>query len=213
MEGVHAALELARTDAHKGDAVTVVLVHVGLNLKDKAGEVVGRRVHGLARKGVLVGQRRRCQAQELLQEGLHTKVGERRAKEGRAKLAAGHGVKIQLIARTVKQLDIVHQVAMVLFANELVELGIAQLGLDFGDLLGGVGVAIALKGDHVARLSIKDATEVAARANRPVHGIRVDAQDILDLFHKLKGIASLAVELVHKGEDGNVAQGANAGTA
>ena len=62
----------------------------------------------------------------------------------------------------------------------------------------------------MARLSIKDATEVAARANRPVHGIRVDAQDILDLFHKLKGIAGLAVELVHKGEDGNVAQGANA---
>ena len=81
-----------------------------------------------------------------MQKGLHTKVGKRRAKEGRAKLAAGHGVEVQLIARTVEQLDLVPKVAMVLFANELVELGIAQLGLDFGDLLGGVGVAIALKG-------------------------------------------------------------------
>ena len=36
MEGVHAALELARADAHKGDAVAVVLVHIGLDLKDRS---------------------------------------------------------------------------------------------------------------------------------------------------------------------------------
>ena len=33
VEGIHAALELARTNAHKGDAIAVVLVHVGLDLK------------------------------------------------------------------------------------------------------------------------------------------------------------------------------------
>ncbi len=37
---------------------------------------------------------------------------------------------------------------MVLLADELVHGGVAQLGLDLGDLLGGVGVTIALKGDN-----------------------------------------------------------------
>ena len=95
---------------------------------------------------------------------------------------------------------------MVLLADELVHGRIAQLGLDLGDLLGGVGVAIALKGNDATGLTIEHAAEVAAAADRPVHGIRIDAQDVLDLFHELKRIASLVVELVHKGEDGNVAQ-------
>ena len=95
---------------------------------------------------------------------------------------------------------------MVFLADELVHGRIAQLGFDLGDLFGGVGVAVALKGNDVTSLTIEHAAEVAAAADRPVHGIRIDAQDILDLFHELKRIASLVVELVHKGEDGNVAQ-------
>ncbi len=55
-------------------------------------------------------------------------------------------------------------------------------------------------------LTVEHATEIAAAADRPVHGIRINAQNVLDLFHELKRIASLVVELVHKGEDGNVAQ-------
>ena len=96
---------------------------------------------------------------------------------------------------------------MVLLADKLVHGGVAQLGLDLGDLLGGIGVAVALKGDNATGLTVEHAAEIATAANRPVHGIRIDAQDILDLFHELKRIASLVVELVHKGEDGNVAQG------
>ena len=98
---------------------------------------------------------------------------------------------------------------MVLLADELVHGRIAQLGLDLGDLLGGVGVAVALKGNDATGLTIEHAAEVAAAADRPVHGIRIDAQDVLDLFHELKRVASLVVELVHKGKDGNVAQRAD----
>ena len=184
----------------------MVLVHVGLDLKDKAAKVVAARIDRLAGERVGVGARRRGQAQELLEEGLHAKVGERRAKERRAQLAAGHGIQVELVTGTIEQLDIVHQVLMVLLANELVHGRIAQLGLDLGDLLGGVGVTVALKGNDATSLAIKHAAEVATAADRPVHGIGVDAQNVLDLFHELKRIASLVVELVHKGEDGNVAQ-------
>ena len=209
VEGVHAALELARANAHKGDAVAVVLVHVGLDLKHKAAKVVAAGIDRFAGERIGIGARRRGQTQELLEEGLHTKVGERRAKERRAQLAAGHGIQVELVAGAIEQLDVVHQVLMVLFANKLVHGGVAQLGLDLGDLLGGVGVAVALKGDNATGLAIEHTAEVAAAADRPVHGIRIDAQDVLDLFHELKRIASLVVELVHKGKDGNVAQRAD----
>ena len=206
MEGVHAALELARANAHKGDAVAVVLVHVGLDLKHKAAKVVAAGIDRFAGERIGIGARRRGQTQELLEEGLHAKVGERRAKERRAQLAAGHGIQIELVAGTIEQLDVVHQVLMVFLADELVHGRIAQLGLDLGDLLGGVGVAVALKGNDATSLTIEHAAEIAAAADRPIHGIRIDTQDVFDLFHELKWIASLVVELVHKGEDGNVAQ-------
>ena len=206
VEGIHAALELARANAHKSDAVAVVLVHVGLDLKDKAAKVVAAGIDRLAGERIGIGARRRGQTQELLEEGLHAKVGERRAKERRAQLAAGHGIQVELVAGAIEQLDVVHQVLMVLFANKLVHGRIAQLGLNLGDLLGGIGVAVALKGDNATGLAVEHAAEVAAATDRPVHGIRIDSQDVLDLFHELKRIASLVVELVHKGEDGNVAQ-------
>ena len=205
VEGVHAALELARANAHKSDAVAVVLVHVGLDLKDKAAKVVAAGIDRLAGKRIGIGARRRGQTQELLEEGLYAKVGKRRAKERRTQLAASHSVQVELVAGAIEQLDVVHQVPMILFANKLVHGRIAQLGLDLGDFLGGVGVTVALKGNDATGLTVEHAAEVAAAADRPVHGIRIDAQDVLDLFHELKRIASLVVELVHKGEDGNVA--------
>ena len=209
VEGVHAALELARANAHKGDAVAVVLVHVGLDLKHKAAKVVAAGIDRFAGERIGIGARRRGQTQELLEEGLHAKVGERRAKERRAQFAAGHGIQVELVAGTIEQLDIVHQVLMVLLADELIHGRIAKLGLDLGDLLGSVGVAVALKGDDATGLTVEHAAEVAAAADRPIHRIRIDAQDVLDLFHELKRIASLVVELVHKGEDRNVTQRTN----
>ncbi len=165
-----------------------------------------RRLHRLARQHVSVRQWRRCQAQELLQKRLHAKVSKRRAKEGRRELAAAHGIQVKLVARTVKKLDVVHQVLVILFANQAIHGWIAQLGLHLGNLLGSVCVAVTLKGNHAAGLTVKDTAEVATRTNRPVHRIRANAQHVLNLFHKLKGVARLAVELVYKGKDRNVAQ-------
>ena len=202
--GIHAALELAGADAHEGDAVAVVLVHVGLDLEDKAREIVARGLHRLTGELVGVGARRGGKAQELLEEGLHAKVGERRAKERRRELAAGDRIQVKLVSGTIQELDVVHQVAVVLLANELVHGGVAQLGLNLRDLLSGVGAAVALEGNDASGLAVKDSAEVAAGANGPVHGIRPDAQDVLDLLHELEGVSRVVVELVDEGEDGDV---------
>jgi hypothetical protein len=87
--------------------------------------------------------------------------------------------------------------------------GAAQLGFDFGDLFGGVGVAVALEGDHVAAFAVEDAAEVAPAADGPVHRVGGNSQDVFDLFHQIEGVAGFAVEFVDEGEDGDVAQGAH----
>ena len=98
---------------------------------------------------------------------------------------------------------------MVLLADELVELGSSQLGFYFGDLLCRVGVPIALESDHMARFAVEHAAEVAPAADGPVHGIGVYPQHGLDFFHEVERIARLAVELVHKGEDGDMPERAD----
>ena len=67
-------------------------------------------------------------------------------------------------------------------------------------------MAVALERNDAARIAVEDALEVAARANGPGHGIGANPQDVLDLLHEVEGVARVVVELVHKGEDGNVAQ-------
>ena len=81
----------------------MVLVHIGLDLKHKAAKVVAAGINRLAGERIGIGARRRGQTQELLEEGLHAKVGERRAKERRAQLAAGHGIQVELVAGTIEQ--------------------------------------------------------------------------------------------------------------
>ena len=111
--------------------------------------------------------------------------------------------------RAVQELDIVHERVVIFLADELVELGGAELRLDFAHLLRSVRMAIALEGDHTTAGAVEHAAEVPAAADRPVHGVRADAQHGLDLFHELEGVADLAVELVHEREDGDAAQGAH----
>ena len=79
--GFHAALELARADAHESDTVAVGLVHVGLNFKDEGRELVAAGVNGLAGQAVHAGQRGGGEPQEVLKEGLHAEVGQGRAEE------------------------------------------------------------------------------------------------------------------------------------
>ena len=206
VERLHAALELARADAHERDAVAVILVHVRLDFEHEAREFLALRVDFLAAQGVKVGARRGGQVQELLQERLHAEVRERRAEEHRRQLARQHGVKVELVGGAVEQLDVVHQVAVVFLADQLVKRGVAQFGLDLGNLFRRVAAAFAVEGDDVARLAVEHAAERAAVADGPVHGVRADAEHRLDLFHKLERIAAFAVHLVHEREDGDMAQ-------
>ena len=90
-------LELAGADPHKGDPVPVGLVHVGLDLEDKGGEVLGEGVDLPDVRNAAEGGR--GHAQELLQEGLHAEVGQSGAEEHRAQRPGADGVHIEVPAR------------------------------------------------------------------------------------------------------------------
>src|SRR5690606_2077586 len=69
--------DLARAQAHEGDAVAVARVHVGLDLEHEAGELRFVRIHGaLARRARL---RAGCMFGEGAQQLLHAEVADGRA--------------------------------------------------------------------------------------------------------------------------------------
>ena len=72
-----------------------------------------------------------------------------------------------------------------------------------------VGPAVAGEGQHLAGIAVEHALKLLAAADGPVHGVGLDAQDLLDVLHQLKGIAGFAVHLIDEGEDGDVTQGAD----
>ena len=74
LEILGVALKLARADAHEGKAVTVGLVHIGLNFENKGGELRGVDVH-LARVAY-ARQRRRGHFQKRVQKRLDAEVRE-----------------------------------------------------------------------------------------------------------------------------------------
>ena len=209
MERLHAALKLAGADAQERNAVTVVLVHVGLDLEDKAAELLAARLDQLTALRVLAGQRGGGQAQELLQERLHAEVRQSGAEEHGGQLAVLHGVEVKLLGSAVQQLDVLGQLFMVGSADQVVQAGVAQLGLDLLDHLDAVGAAIALKGQHAPGIAVIDALEVLAAADGPVHRVGLDAEDFFNVLHQLKRVAGLAVHLVDEGEDRDVAQRAD----
>src|SRR5699024_2547606 len=131
-------LELAGDDAHKGDAVPVGLVHVGLNLKDEGGEVVVKGVDDRVPR--LSGQGGGSHAEKLLQKGLHAEVGEGGAEEHRGQLAVAHTAEVKVAAGPVQQLNLVHQPVPLPLADEVGQGGVVRLDDGGGGRLGvGVG--------------------------------------------------------------------------
>ena len=178
------------------------LVHVRLDLENKGGELVGERIDdlvaGLARQG------RHGHVKKALQKRLNAEVVERRAEEHGAELAVAHLINVEFIACAVEQLNIVAQCPAQLFADETVErFGVVKAAFDSLDL---VLTAVELvKGEDLALFAVINTLEVDAAADGPVHRIGADAELLLQLLHKIVGASRLTVELIYKGEDGDIA--------
>jgi hypothetical protein len=119
----HAALEVARGDAHEGDAVAMRRVHVGLDLEDDAAELLLVRVHG-ALDGAAVARRRR-QIDEGVEHLAHAEVVDGRAEEHRRLPAGEEGRAVERRRRVGEQLDLAFGL-LVLHAETFGELGVVE---------------------------------------------------------------------------------------
>ena len=111
------------------------LVHIGLNLKDKGGEI---RAEGVNLAAVChTGQRGRGHFQEGFQERLNAEIGQGRAEEHRAELAVLYFINIQLPS-CGQQLHIVNQLLMLCLAVQ--QLGNGRV-IEVNFVLGGLVLA------------------------------------------------------------------------
>ncbi len=89
-------IESAGADTHKGHPVSVRLIHIGLNLKDKGRKFMLHRID----QPDIRPARKRCRShlQKVLQENLHTEVGKCRTEEYRCQFARLY--QLQIVLRT-----------------------------------------------------------------------------------------------------------------
>ena len=200
------AHELAGTDAHERDAVTVGLVHVRLDLEHERGKARLERVDRAV--GRCARQRRHRHVQEVFQKRLNAEVRQRGAEEHRAEAAGAHLIEVEGIACAVEQLNVLGELFALARPDQLVEpLDVRELALDGTDLV--LPAVKLLKREDLAAVAVKHALEVMSAADRPVDGVGADAELVFELLHELKRVAGLTVELVDEREDRDVAHGAD----
>lgn len=79
----HAAFEVAGTDTHESNSVTVLGIHVGLNFEDESGYLVFARADGAFGSGLFTRGRRKVM--QAFQNFLDTEVVDGAAEENRRK--------------------------------------------------------------------------------------------------------------------------------
>ena len=124
----------------KIDAVVVLGIHVGLDLKDEGRELIRCRVDGAFE--AFSRLRFRSHAQEFFEEGLDAEVGHGRAEEHRCQFAALDLFHIEFVAGFVEEFDVVDEALVDVFVEEFFKdrivgraLGRRQFALAVGRVL------------------------------------------------------------------------------
>ena len=196
-------LKLAGADPHEGQPVPVGLIHVGLNLKHKGGEIRGKHIH----LALIADAGQRCggHPQEFLQKRLHAEGGQSRTEEHRGQRSVLHSLHVKVPAGS-QQLHLVPQLGGLFRAQHLVQRRILQGNLHGVHLL---APGFAREEENPLLFPVVDTGKLLAAADGPVDGVGVDTQFPLYLLAQLQGVTGLTVHLVDKGKNGDVPQGAD----
>ena len=206
MQVILIALEAARDDLHKGDAVAVVGVHVGMDLKDETGHLL---LHGVHRTRLgRCGSRRGGDADEALQQLPDTEVIDSRAKEYRREFTPQVSLAVKLLIDTLDQLHILTQLVGIALPDAFVELGAREV-LDLDGR--GIGRESFVGGEEREVLLVKVIHPLEGGAVRDRKGQRanMDFKLVLHLVQEVKGLFRGAVELVDKDNHGGIAHAAH----
>ena len=207
----HVALEFAGADAEEGDAVAVLGVHVGLDLKDEAGELRvvdgdGAGGGGLGRAGDGDGDGfarggRDGVFEEAVEKELDAEVVNGGAEVDGRLLAVLDGVEVEGVTGAVEHLkllaDLLEGVVVEFFADEgIVEVGDVDGGLEFA-------AGNAFEEVYFLGAAIEDAFEGRTVAERPDDGRRLKAEDALEFVEEGDRVHGGPVALVHERENRN----------
>lgn len=201
---LHAFFVFARADAHEGDAVAVLGVHVRLDLEHEAGELLFHRFHG-----ALVGdagQRARCPIDHGVEHMVDTEVAQRRTEEHRGQLAVEEFLLVELMAGALHQLQLLDKTVVL-----VAQVGAGLVGVELLDDFG-FGAFMTMPGgvdDDVIVGQVVHALEVAIAADRPGNRRGLDLQDRFDLVEQFDRVADVTVEFVDEADDRRVPQTAD----
>jgi hypothetical protein len=174
------------------DAVAVSGIHVRLYFENKAREILGFGGNNALVGGARSGRRRVLE--KVLEERLYAEIGHRAAEIKRGKLAVAHARDVELVARGVKQLDVVAELREQHLAEQLAELRV--VGLAGYIVRRAVSVTFAREQLYLPELPVVDAPEVAAVADRPVHRTGLYAERLLYLLHEVERIFAEAIHFI-----------------
>ena len=207
---LHAARELARAQAQEGDAVTVVGVHVRLDLEDEAGHLRIARddVSGVATLGRGHRLGRRGVGAEAGQQLVNAEVAQGRAEEHWGHVALEEGLGVEGFR------GLPHQHGGLFQFGALLGVEIAGHRVAGETDRGGVALVLVVGGllgerQELLVAQVQHPLESPTGTGRPVQRRRIEGQLGGDLVQQLDGVLRLAVHLVDEGDDRDVAQPAD----
>ena len=201
MKHLHIGLKTPGDDPHKRDPVAMRLIHIGLDLKYKGGKILSK---GIDRSMVRISCGRRVgHLQEMGKERLHAKIGKGGTEKHRRKLSGRHLFHGKLGAGAVQKLHLLKKLVIGFLPDHGSGLRIIDGNLPHLALPGTL-VGIRKKQDP-AGVAVVYALKVFAGTDRPVDGTGLDPQLLFDIIDQIKGIHRIAVHLVDKGKDRDMA--------
>ena len=201
MVNFHTRVKFTGADTHECDTVAVCPVHIRLNLEYKRREIFTHRIDDAA---VCLSRKRRSRhLQEMLQENLDTEVRQCGTEEYRGELSFADQLLIELCRRTIEQLDLIHQLCLILLTDELLQLRRMNINLR---RMSKLRTLLRIReGRHLPSRTVVNTLEILSGTDRPVDRAGRDAKLLLNVVEQFEGVVRVTVHLIDKGKNRNMA--------
>ena len=196
-------LKLAATHLTEGDTRAMVGVDVGRNLEDKARELPFVRLyHTLLSLG---GPGTGGYLHKAVKKFLYTEVVEGRTEEHGSHLGTSVGIHLEFRIDTVYQFKVFAQLGSILLPYSAVQFVTVDIYFHFFRN----ALFVWCKEIELMFVDIVDALELGTLVDRPRQGANLDFQFLLQFVEQVERVATFAVHLIDKDDDGSVAHAAH----
>src|SRR5690606_10151758 len=202
---LHAPFEMAGGQAHEGDAVAVLRIHIRLDLEHEARDL------GICRRNLALGGWLRTRRGRKLRHSVE-QFANPKVVQGRAEVHRGLGtftiaLQVESGTKAARHLHFFAKLGDGVLRQQLVELWIIDAAAGV-TLVRTLALGAFQKDEAVAK-QVVAATELPSHADRPGSRAHLERKRLLDFLKQLEGIPRFSVHLVDQGNDRYVAQAAD----